>query len=111
VDADDIQVAEDFNESLLHRTPEIERFLRSDRDDKFIVIGTNARATGQNLCAEVVRSTQEAWPWRDRQPRVEYLLHPQRASCGTRCGGCAYDELRSRSTAYAQSFLIAPSGA
>jgi hypothetical protein len=23
VDADDIQVAEDFNESLLHRTPEI----------------------------------------------------------------------------------------
>jgi hypothetical protein len=40
VDADDIRVAEDFNESLLHRTPEIEGFLRSDRDDKFIVIGT-----------------------------------------------------------------------
>jgi hypothetical protein len=30
----------DFNESLLHRTPEIDGFLRSDRDDKFIVIGT-----------------------------------------------------------------------
>ena len=40
VDADDIQVAKDFNESLLHRTPEIKVFLRSDRDDKFIVIGT-----------------------------------------------------------------------
>ena len=29
VDADDIRVAEDFNEALLHRTPEIEGFLRS----------------------------------------------------------------------------------
>jgi hypothetical protein len=27
VDADDIRVAEDFNESLLHRTPEIVGFL------------------------------------------------------------------------------------
>jgi hypothetical protein len=48
VDADDIQVAEDFNESLLHRTPEIEGFLRSDRDDKFIVIGTKGSA---RLCS------------------------------------------------------------
>jgi len=40
VDADDIRVADDFNEALLHRTPEIDAFLRSDRDDKFIVIGT-----------------------------------------------------------------------
>ena len=40
VDADDIHVAEDFDESLLHRTPEIDSFLRPDRDDKFIVIGT-----------------------------------------------------------------------
>ena len=40
VDADDIRVADDFDESLLHRTPEIDDFLRSDRDDKFIVIGT-----------------------------------------------------------------------
>lgn len=40
VDADDIHVAEDFDESLLHRTPEIDSFLSPDRDDKFIVIGT-----------------------------------------------------------------------
>src|SRR5437868_14024729 len=40
VDADDIRVAEDFDESLLHRTPEIDAFLTPDRDDKFIVIGT-----------------------------------------------------------------------
>src|SRR5262252_8726646 len=40
VDADDIRVAEDFDEALLHRTPEIDSFLRSDRDDKFIVIAT-----------------------------------------------------------------------
>src|SRR5499426_4548978 len=40
VDADDIRVAEDFDEALLHRTPEIDAFLRQDRDDKFIVIAT-----------------------------------------------------------------------
>jgi len=40
VDADDIRVAEDFDEALLHRTPEIDSFLRQDRDDKFIVIAT-----------------------------------------------------------------------
>ena len=42
VDADDIRVAEDFDESLLHRTPEIDSFLTPDRDDKFIVIATKA---------------------------------------------------------------------
>jgi hypothetical protein len=31
VDADDIHVAEDFDESLLHRTPEIDSFLTPDR--------------------------------------------------------------------------------
>src|SRR5262245_34207839 len=44
VDADDIRVAEDFDEALLHRTPEIDSFLRSDRDDKFIVIATKGFA-------------------------------------------------------------------
>jgi hypothetical protein len=53
VDADDIQVAEDFNESLLHRTPEIEGFLRSDRDDKFIVIGT--KGFGKTLLLKAKR--------------------------------------------------------
>jgi len=40
VDADDIRVAEDFDDALLHHTPEIDSFLNLDRDDKFIVIGT-----------------------------------------------------------------------
>ncbi len=53
VDADDIQVAEDFNESLLHRTPEIEGFLGSDRDDKFIVIGT--KGFGKTLLLKAKR--------------------------------------------------------
>ncbi len=53
VDADDIQVAEDFDESLLHRTPEIEGFLGSDRDDKFIVIGT--KGFGKTLLLKAKR--------------------------------------------------------
>ena len=40
VDADDIRVAEDFDESLLHRTSEMDAFLSPDREDKFIAIGT-----------------------------------------------------------------------
>ena len=64
VDADDIRVADDFDESLLHRTPEIDAFLTPGRDDKFIVIGTKGfgktlllkakriqcQASGQTLC-------------------------------------------------------------
>ena len=40
VDADDIRVAEDFDDALLHRAPEIDAFLTFEREDKFIVIGT-----------------------------------------------------------------------
>ena len=53
VDADDIRVADDFNESLLHHTPEIDAFLRSDRDDKFIVIGT--KGFGKTLLLKAKR--------------------------------------------------------
>ena len=53
VDADDIRVAEDFDESLLHRTPEIDGFLLSDRDDKFIVIGT--KGFGKTLLLKAKR--------------------------------------------------------
>jgi class 3 adenylate cyclase len=53
VDADDIRVAEDFDESLLHRTPEIEGFLNPDRDDKFIVIGT--KGFGKTLLLKAKR--------------------------------------------------------
>ena len=53
VDADDIRVAEDFDESLLHRTPEIEAFLTAHRDDKFIVIGT--KGFGKTLLLKAKR--------------------------------------------------------
>ena len=53
VDADDIRVAEDFDDTLLHRTPEIEAFLAADRDDKFIVIGT--KGFGKTLLLKAKR--------------------------------------------------------
>jgi class 3 adenylate cyclase len=53
VDADDIRVAEDFDESLLHRTPEIDSFLSPDRDDKFIVIAT--KGFGKTLLLKAKR--------------------------------------------------------
>ncbi len=53
VDADDIRVADDFDESLLHRTPEIDSFLAPDRDDKFIVIGT--KGFGKTLLLKAKR--------------------------------------------------------
>jgi class 3 adenylate cyclase len=53
VDADDIRVADDFDESLLHRTPEIDAFLNSSRDDKFVVIGT--KGFGKTLLLKAKR--------------------------------------------------------
>lgn len=53
VDADDIRVAEDFDDTLLHRTPEIEAFLSPDREDKFIVIGT--KGFGKTLLLKAKR--------------------------------------------------------
>src|SRR2546428_2660746 len=53
VDADDIRAAEDFDESLLHRTPEIDSFLSPDRDDKFIVIAT--KGFGKTLLLKAKR--------------------------------------------------------
>ena len=53
VDADDIRVAEDFDEALLHRTPEIDNFLTPERDDKFIVIGT--KGFGKTLLLKAKR--------------------------------------------------------
>lgn len=53
VDADDIRVAEDFDDSLLHRTPEIDAFLSADREDKFIVIGT--KGFGKTLLLKAKR--------------------------------------------------------
>ncbi len=59
VDADDIRVAEDFDDSLLHRTPEIDTFLTPDRDDKFIVIGTKGFGKTLLLKAKRVLYQQE----------------------------------------------------
>src|SRR5690242_11821270 len=53
VDADDIRVADDFDESLLHRTPEIDAFLNSSRDDKFVIIGT--KGFGKTLLLKAKR--------------------------------------------------------
>src|SRR5437588_2299610 len=53
VDADDIRVVDDFDESLLHRTPEIDGFLTAHRDDKFIVIGT--KGFGKTLLLKAKR--------------------------------------------------------
>src|SRR5690242_3809818 len=53
VDADDIRVVDDFDEALLHRTPEIDAFLTPERDDKFIVIGT--KGFGKTLLLKAKR--------------------------------------------------------
>ena len=53
VDADDIRVAEDFDDALLHRTPEIDAFLSPERDDKFVVIGT--KGFGKTLLLKAKR--------------------------------------------------------
>ena len=56
VDADDIRVAEDFDEFLLHQTPEIDSFLNLDRDDKFIVVGTKGFGKAQRTALAVARA-------------------------------------------------------
>src|SRR5262245_49864033 len=50
---DDIRVAEDFDEALRHRTPEIDTFLDPSRDDKFVVIGT--KGFGKTLLLKAKR--------------------------------------------------------
>jgi class 3 adenylate cyclase len=60
VDADDIRVAEDFDEALLHHTPEIDSFLNLERDDKFIVIGT--KGFGKTLLLKAKRILYQRKP-------------------------------------------------
>ena len=88
VDADDIRVAEDFDESLLHRTPEIDAFLTPDRDDKFIVIGTKGfgktlllkakrvlyQREGQAVCLPTRQPARQADRRQDLRPRVDRAL-------------------------------------
>jgi hypothetical protein len=53
IDADDIQIADDFDAQLLHKTVWIEDFLDADRDDKFIVVGT--KGFGKTLLLKAKR--------------------------------------------------------
>ncbi len=53
VDADDIQIAGDFDAGLLHRTPPIEEFLAQSRDTKFIVVAT--KGFGKTLLLKAKR--------------------------------------------------------
>jgi len=53
IDADDIQVAEDFDAKLLHRTPWIDEFLNHSRDEKFIITGT--KGFGKTLLLKAKR--------------------------------------------------------
>lgn len=53
IDADDIQVAEDFDASLLHRTNWIDEFLASGRDERFVVTGT--KGFGKTLLLKAKR--------------------------------------------------------
>ena len=53
IDADDIQVAEDFDAKVLHRTPWIDEFLTQSRDEKFIVTAT--KGFGKTLLLKAKR--------------------------------------------------------
>jgi class 3 adenylate cyclase len=53
IDADDIKIAEDFDDALLHKPPWIEGYLTVGGDDKFIVIGT--KGFGKTLLLKAKR--------------------------------------------------------
>jgi hypothetical protein len=53
VDADDIQIADDLDATLLHRTPWIESFLEEKRSDRFIVTAT--KGFGKTLLLKAKR--------------------------------------------------------
>ena len=57
VDADDIQVVDDFDAKLLHRTPWIDDFLTHGRDQKFIVTAT--KGFGKTLLLKAKRLAYE----------------------------------------------------
>jgi class 3 adenylate cyclase len=59
IDADDIQIANDFDAQLLHKTSWIEDFLDQTRDDKFVLLGT--KGFGKTLLLKAKRiAYQEA---------------------------------------------------
>lgn len=58
VDADDIKIAEDFDDALLHKPPWLDGFLTAGGDDKFIVIGTKGFGKTLLLKAKRIRYQQ-----------------------------------------------------
>ena len=100
VDADDIRVAEDFDEALLHRTPEIDEFLSLDRDEKFIVIGTKGfgktlllkakrilhQRKTRALCLPEQQPARQADRRQDLQQATDGDLRGARPLPGRRCG-------------------------
>jgi class 3 adenylate cyclase len=58
VDADDIKIAEDFDDALLHKPPWLEGFLSAGGDEKFIVIGT--KGFGKTLLLKAKRVRYQA---------------------------------------------------
>jgi len=53
VDADDIKIAEDLDDGVLHKPPWLETFLTAGGDDKFIVVGT--KGFGKTLLLKAKR--------------------------------------------------------
>jgi class 3 adenylate cyclase len=53
VDADDIKIAEDFDDAVVHKPPWLEAFLTPGGDDKFIVVGT--KGFGKTLLLKAKR--------------------------------------------------------
>src|SRR4030095_10374349 len=58
IDADDIQIADDFDAALLHKTVWIENFLDANRDDQIIVVGTKSFGKTLLLKAKSIRCQQ-----------------------------------------------------
>ncbi|HEY6599074.1 MAG TPA: toll/interleukin-1 receptor domain-containing protein [Pseudomonadales bacterium] len=61
IDADDIQIADDFDAELLHKTVWIENFLDANRDDKFIVVGTKGFGKTLLLKAKRIRCQEQGY--------------------------------------------------
>ena len=100
VDADDIRVAEDFDESLLHRTPEIDAFLtpgsrRQVHRHRHQGVRQDAAAQGQahplpargpgGLPADR-QPPRQADRRQDLRPRGDRSSSPRRRCRGRRCG-------------------------
>src|SRR5262245_2432500 len=58
IDADDIHIADDYDDGILHKTAWIDDFLDAGRDDKFIVVGPKGFGKTLLLKAKRIRYQQ-----------------------------------------------------